>query len=281
MKEELLTIRAADGYPLTATLREPRCSPKAFVQINSGTGIPQRFYRHFAAYLTDLGYVTVTFDYRGIGASKPTRLKNFEATTLQWGTLDMTAVLDWGLEQYPDLSKIVIGHSMGGQLIGTMRNADRIDRTVIIAAGTGFWRDMPQGMLRLFMPVLWYVYIPLTTWLCGYGAARKIRQGENLPRGVARQWRNWCVSSTYWERDFGQEFNSSTFDRLRGSLQSVSFSDDTIISDQANKKLLGYYREASINRQVIDPATVGRDRIGHLGFFRKGSDVLWGQVINH
>ena len=279
MIETAITVPAADGYPLAATLREPDTTPRAFVQINSGTGIPQRFYRHFAEHLTRLGYVTATFDYRGIGASRPTRLQDSEATTLEWGTLDMTAVLDYGIQHYPSLPKIVVGHSMGGQLIGTMQNADRIDRTVIVAAGTGFWRDMPQGLLRALMPVLWYVYIPLTIRLCGYAAARKIRQGENLPRGVARQWRDWCVSSSYWEQDFGADFIASSFGKLRGSLQSISFSDDTIISDVANRKLLGYYRNASVDRQVIEPATVDRRQIGHFGFFSKGSEALWGRVL--
>lgn len=42
----------------------------------------------------------------------------------------MTAVLNWGVENYPNLEKVVIGHSMGGQLIGAMKNADKVDRTI-------------------------------------------------------------------------------------------------------------------------------------------------------
>merc|ERR1711991_229830 len=118
-------------------------------------------------------------------------LRGFEATNYQWGELDMTAVLDWGIQHYPELEKIVIGHSMGGQLIGTMKNADKIDKTFVIASGTGYWKDMPKGNLKLLMPFLWYFYIPFTTTFYGYGAAKKINQGENLPKGVAMQWRNW------------------------------------------------------------------------------------------
>jgi predicted alpha/beta hydrolase len=196
MNEEVIKIIAEDGYTLSGTLREPSSGFKGFIQINSGTGIPERFYRHFAKYLTKQGYVTVTFDYRGIGKSKPEKLKGFEATNFQWGELDMTAVLNWGIKNYPDLEKIVIGHSMGGQLIGTMKNADKIDRTILIASGTGFWKDMPRSILKIFMPFLWYLYIPFTTTICGYGGAKKIKQGENLPKGVALQWRNWCINMT-------------------------------------------------------------------------------------
>ena len=277
MTEETIKIIAEDGYTLFGTLREPKLSTdiKGYIQINSGTGIPEKFYRHFAKYLTQQGYVTVTFDYRGIGKSKPKKLRGFDATNFQWGTLDMTAVLNWGIEHYPDIDKIIIGHSMGGQLIGTMKNAEKIDRTIIIASGTGFWKDMPKSRLKFLMPFLWYVYIPLTSFVCGYGGAKKIKQGENLPKGVALQWRKWCVNDDYWESDFNKETNANSFSKLNGKLKSISFTDDNIISAKANKKLLNYFKNVSIENKVIAPNDFNLTQIGHFGFFSKKSEKLW------
>lgn len=270
-----IKIEAKDGYMLSATLLEPSEKPIGFIQINSGTGIPKGFYRHFANYLTKRGYVTVTFDYRGIGKSKPTTLKGFKATNLQWGELDMSAILDWGIMNYPDLKKIVIGHSMGGQLIGTMDNADKIDKTFIIASGTGFWREMPKGNLKLIMPFLWYIYIPLTTFIFGYGAAKKIKQGENLPKGVALQWRSWCINKNYWKSEINGSIAINSFDKLKGELKSISFTDDNIISEIANKKLLGYYKNVTIENKRISPIEMGLNKIGHFGFFSSKSEKLW------
>lgn len=275
MKEREVRITAEDGLQLSAMLREPTGTPIGFIQINSGTGIPQRFYSHFAAYLTGKGYVTVTFDYRGIGQSKPMKLRGFKATNFEWGELDMTAILDWGIDHYPGLEKIVIGHSIGGQLIGVMKNADRIDRTYIIASGTGFWKDMPMGLLKMMMPILWNVYIPLTTTICGYGAAKKIKQGENLPKGVALQWRKWCTSENYWESDFNNSINAKSFENLSGSLTSISFTDDKIISEKAKNHLLGYYKNVSKEIKVISPKDIGINQIGHFGFFSRKSKELW------
>ena len=275
MTEKEIKINANDGYSLSAILREPIKKPVGFVQINSGTGIPQKFYRHFASYLTRKGYVTVTFDYRGIGQSKPAKLRGFEATNFQWGELDMTAVLNWGINNYPDLEKIVIGHSIGGQLIGTMKNADKIDRTVLIASGTGFWKDMPKSKLKILIPFLWHLYIPFTTAVCGYGGAKKIKQGENLPKGVALQWRNWCINDNYWESDFNSETNSSSFEKLKGKLKSISFTDDKIISEKANKGLLNYYKNVTLENERISPNEIGLKQIGHFGFFSKTSEKLW------
>ena len=275
MNNKEVKIRAKDGYELSATLYEPIEEPVGFIQINSGTGIPQKFYRHFANYLTKKGYVTVTFDYRGIGKSKPATLKGFEATNFQWGELDMTAILDWGIINYPTLEKTVIGHSMGGQLIGTMKNADKIDQTFLIASGTGFWKDMPKGRLKMLMPFLWYAYIPFTTAFCGYGGAKKIKQGENLPKGVALQWRNLCINENYWESDFNTETNNNSFQKLTGSLKSILFQDDKIISEKANRKLLRYYENASIENISLSPNEMGLESVGHFGFFSSKSEKLW------
>lgn len=275
MTDKEIKITAEDGFVLSGTLREPIGKPIGFIQINSGTGIPQRFYRHLAGYFTQKGYVTVTFDYRGIGKSKPSRLKGFKATNFEWGELDMTAILNWGINHFPDLEKIVIGHSMGGQLIGTMKNANRIDRTVFIASGTGFWKDMPKGLLKMFMPFLWNFYIPITTSICGYGAAKKIKQGENLPKGVALQWRKWCLNDNYWETDFNNSTNAKSFEKLKGNLKSISFTDDKIISDKANKSLLKYYKNVTLETIKISPDDFGFNQIGHFGFFSKESNELW------
>jgi predicted alpha/beta hydrolase len=279
MTSSEIKIKAQDGFILSATLKEPKKEPKGFIQINSGTGIPQSFYKHFANYLTDQGYVTITFDYRGIGGSKPKKLKGFHATNLQWGTHDMTSILDWGIKNYPDLRKIIIGHSMGGQLIGAMKNADKIDQSIMIASGTGYWKDMPLNALKLLMPILWYFYIPVTANICGYGAAKKIKQGENLPKGVAMQWRNWCVKDDYWESDFNEDLNKGSFSKLKGELKSISFNDDKIISQRANKKLLQYYSASHIEEQRISPSEVKLKSIGHFGFFSRKSSKLWHHAL--
>jgi len=279
MTSHEIQIETQDGLFLSATLNKPEGEPKTFVQINCGTGIPRKFYRHFANYLAEQGYVTLTFDYRGIGGSKPQKLKGFHATNFQWATLDMTAALNWAIVHYPQLKKVVIGHSMGGQLIGAMKNADRIDQSIMIASGTGYWRDMPLSPLKFFMPFLWYMYIPFTASAYGYGAAKKIKQGEDLPKGVAMQWRNWCIKKDYWESDFNQEVNETSFSRLNGKLKSVTLTDDKIISPLANKKLLDYYSTCQIEEQRISPGEFGLKSVGHFGFFSRKSSRLWHHAL--
>ena len=44
-----ITVPAADGYPLAATLFLPRGAKRHAVLINSATAVPRKIYRRFAA----------------------------------------------------------------------------------------------------------------------------------------------------------------------------------------------------------------------------------------
>ena len=279
MKTQQLRISATDGYQLAAIVREPESEPKGVVQFHGGTGIPQTFYGNLAAYLTENGYVTITFDYRGIGSSKPPSLKGFEATTRDWGQLDMTGVFDWVLHTYPTKKKIVIGHSMGGQLVGLMPNSDKIDQLFLIASATGYWKDM-SSPLKWLLPSIWYFFIPLTTAVYGYAHAKKIRQGENLPKGVALEWRKWCINPTYFEPDFGKTLHPLYYDQVKISLTSIQLADDPIANQVTATKILTYYSHAQLTIDRIVPSEIGVAKIGHMGYFsRRMKDKLWVKLL--
>lgn len=274
MQQNVL-IEARDGFKLSATIRRPLTEIKGVIQMNCGTGIPQKVYSNLAIYLTQYGYVTVTYDYRGIGNSKPKNLKGFKAKIEDWGILDMTSIFDWIISEFPNEKKIIIGHSMGGQLVGLMDNYQKIDKLVLIASSTGYWKDM-SSPYKWLMPPLWFLFVPLTTFIYGYANAKKIRQGENLPKGVAIQWRNWCINPNYFDEHFQKSNTSLFFDKLRIPLKSIQIKDDPIANEITSNKILKYYKIANIEIEKISPEQLGVKKIGHTGFFsRQFKDTLW------
>ena len=64
-------IEAGDGWPLAATLFRPDDARMA-VLVSAGTGFPRGFYGRFARWMAERGAVVLTYDYRGIGGSRPT-----------------------------------------------------------------------------------------------------------------------------------------------------------------------------------------------------------------
>jgi predicted alpha/beta hydrolase len=143
----------ADGENLHATCFAPEDGHELplVAVINPGAGIPATYYKRFAEGLADRGIVTITFDYRGIGPSRPAKLRGFRATIKDWGELDAPAVLRWAREHYPDRRRAVIGHSVGGFLTGFTPDPTLIDRMVFVGAHTGYWGDYA----RRARPLMW------------------------------------------------------------------------------------------------------------------------------
>jgi len=274
---EPLIIPALDGYPLAATLRTPAGQPLGFIQVQSGTGIPQELYGPFADYLCAKGYVTLTFDYRGINHSSPKTLRGFEAHITDWGRLDMAGIFDWALNRYTTLKKIIIGHSMGGQMIGLMHNNNLIDQAIIIASCTGYWRDFKAPTLW-YMPI-WLLGMSMSTRLYGYARAKKLRQGEDLPKGVAMQFASWCTDPGYFQSYFESGAVPLYYDQLRAPLTSIQITDDPMANEVTANKLLAFYPNARKTVQRIAPEDLGVKKIGHTGYFsRRFRESLWAQL---
>src|ERR1700748_2937272 len=99
-----ITIPAADGYSLAATLFLPRGARHHAVLISSATAVPRQIYRGFASYLAHRRCAVLTYDYRGIGGSRQFALDEhnrnkslygFKARMADWAVLDATAAVGW------------------------------------------------------------------------------------------------------------------------------------------------------------------------------------------
>lgn len=276
---EHIKIPARDGYDLSAKLFQPTAISKGFVQIHCGTGIPQKLYANFAMHLAESGFTTLTFDYRGIAESSPKKLKGFKAKISDWGKLDMAGVLDWATSNFPKQKKIIVAHSMGGQMVGLMDNHQDIDKLFLIASSTGYWKDMssPYKWLPAFF---WYFMIPVHTKIFGYVNAMKVKQGENLPKDIALQWRKWCTHPDYFEPDFQKELHPVFFDKVSTPITSIQIQDDPLANKVTSQKLLTYYSNAEIEIQEVFPNEYGVDKIGHTGYFsRKFKNNLWEKIV--
>src|SRR5262249_1244946 len=114
----LTTFTTTDNFTLHGTLFEPASSNQRFVLISSAMPVKRGFYAKYAAYLASKGFTVLTYDYRGIGDSRPASLRGFQAHLWQWGALDFAAAVRWVRAQYPNHKLLAVGHSMGGQVLG-------------------------------------------------------------------------------------------------------------------------------------------------------------------
>ena len=277
-----ITVPAADGYVLGATIFLPRGAKRHAVLINSATAVPRKIYKGFAGYLARRGCAVLTYDYRGIGDSRPRALigynqpkslVGFKATMADWAALDATAAVAWMRERYHDLPLGYIGHSFGGQALGLLANNSEVSRALLIAAQAGYWKLMASPERYRVFALLNFVGSPLTR-LMGYAPGWS-GIGEDLPKGVFEQWVRWVMSERYLFNDPNLKALSN-FAKYKGALRSLCLSDDPWATRPAVELLCSGFTSTKPEILTITPADAGATAIGHLGFFRsEHRDTLW------
>lgn len=275
------TVVADDGFELAATTFGDAARARAGVLIAPAMGVAQPYYAAFAEWLAAQGFFVATFDYRGIGASRPARfassLRGFDADVFTWAQRDCKAVVDFVGDAVRGRPLLWIGHSLGGQILPLVPNRECVAAMVTVAVGSGYWREN-AGRLRAIAWWLWYVLAPLALRICGYFPGRKLRKVGDLPAGVMQQWRAWCLNREYVVGVEGDAVRAE-FARVRTPILSLSFTDDEFMSAANTRSLHSFYSGAPREMVRIAPRELGVRRIGHFGFFRsRFADTLWARA---
>ncbi|HEX4872655.1 MAG TPA: alpha/beta fold hydrolase [Nevskiaceae bacterium] len=278
-RAQALSFVTDDGRTLRGQLFHPLGERRGGILIGGATGVPQGFYRAYAGWLAGRGYTVMTFDYRGIGDSRDRPLAQDPARMRDWGLQDLPAALEVLAEQVGGAPLALIGHSVGGQMIGAMPNHGRLRAAVQIACGLGYWRGMPAAYGAMVYALIAGLG-PLLYRRLGYAPNSRIGWGEDLPRGVAEDWFRWCQRADYFAELRTPE-QPLYFDAVRLPLLSLAFTDDPIATAANVEGLLGFYPQAAIERRRLAPAGLGLRSIGHLQFFsRRMPEALWRQPLD-
>lgn len=275
-------FKAADGFTLQGRLYGDLAQCTSALLIVPAMGVPQRFYGDFAEWLASQGHAVMSFDYRGIGASRPSQLKHslkgFDTDIDTWAKQDTAAALAW-LDAHVSKDTPIhwLGHSLGGQIFGMVPNRERVASVVTIGVGTGYWlRQAP--LVRSYVWWLWYVVAPLSMKLFGYFPGKRLKKIGDLPLGVMQQWRRACLDRDYLVGVAGEKARAD-YAAVRTPILSLSFTDDEYMSARNTADMHAFYASAPREMRRIAPQDVGAKRIGHFGFFRERfAGSLWPEV---
>lgn len=283
-----IRFSAADGFALRGHSWGDPATARAGLLIAPAMGVPQRYYADFAQWMAAQGWLVLSFDYRGMGESRPAAmkhsLKGLDADIHTWAQLDAAAALDElsrrlaaGSDGAGERPIHWLGHSLGGQILGLLPNRARVARAVTVGCGSGYWRENAAA-LRRYVWWLWYVLVPVALPLFGYFPGRRLRKVGDLPRGVMAQWRRWCLQPDYLMSEGGAALRAQ-YATVRAPMLSLAFTDDEFMSRRNTESLHGFYAGARPELRRIAPQDIGERRIGHFGFFRsRFQSTLWPQV---
>jgi len=272
-------LTCPDGRTLAVTKYEAGSGrQKHFIIINSALGIKQEYYQKIAHYLQKQSCTVITWDPRGIGGSGLKNVKKDTAKLREWGSHDLEAILNYvvqqGWVQWQDIH--LIGHSAGGQLVGLCPSIHRIKYLYLICSGTGNWRLYSKKQWPRMLAA-WYLLVPSVLAIFGYIPAR-LGVGHDLPKGIAQDWRNWCLNKDYLFSD--SSIKQTFFSTFEGKLHAIGFNDDVGFTPKSTiNDLIKRFTNAQKTLEVYHPAQLMQKKIGHFGYFKLKDESVWTETL--
>ena len=263
-----------DGARLSATFYETaESASKPLIIIGAATATPQVYYARFARYAALEGYNVLTFDYRAVGRSLFTSLKNSRAKMTDWGIYDLSAAIDWAKRN--GFTKVnLLGHSVAGQVFPLAKNAFRVKAAYFVAsqsAAQQHWR----GFEKFKVWVFWYILIPTLTRIYGYLPGWSMGGKVGMPSTAAWEWRSWGRHPLGVLQ--GIKSRKEAFADINIPVHFVSLQHDkTLAPQRAVKVLQSQYAGATSSHEHLLAKDFNAKKLSHFDFFRgKHKEALW------
>lgn len=277
MKE--IILNTSDHIPLSIKVFEPQTSNGKLLLINSATGVKQQIYFSFSQYLAKNGFTVITYDYRGIGESKPKKMRGFNASMRIWGTIDFKTVTNFIQQEYSDHTKFCLGHSVGALILGMNDYSKSFEKFIFV--GT---QDAYIGNLKFTVAVTallgFGIALPVMTNFFGYFPAHRFGLGESLPKGVAFDWQTLILNKKSTSKLYEKIGGNSSKD-LNREVFITHAEDDTWVTQKGMQNLLkNVYPNIKKTYREIKISESEKGEIGHVNFFRSFNKSLWKIILD-
>ncbi len=155
-----------------------------------------------------------------------------------------------------------------------MPDPSLVDGMVTTSAQSAYWR-LQGGAQKLAVLFHTYITIPALSRLFGFLPWGKLFGGVDVPRKIALEWARWSRNPRYLLGD--ESLPLHRYQRFTAPVLAYSIDDDNWGTPQAVDALMSAYPDVEFRHLV--PSAYGLETIGHMGFFRKGSEALWEETI--
>lgn len=276
----VVEILCEDGYRIKGEVfsaKDNGVKKDKIIIINSATAVSRNLYNNYANFLAENGFDVLTYDYRGIADSKPENLRGFKATFTDWGQKDFTAILNYVKNNFSGHTILVLGHSIGGTIIGMSKDCASVAGIINIGAQTSYYKDWGKNKFQLY--ALWHIVFPMLTSIWGYFPGKIFTTTEDIPKGVIKQW-NARKKNPNMIAQLTKEGHQLYYKQYQGKLLTLAIADDPIGTQKAIRRVYDLFTNAYKEIEHISAENLGVDKIGHFGFFsRKLKDTLWHRTV--
>lgn len=250
-----LSVIADDGHRFDLIGRIPDDARHALLWLPA-LGISARHYLPFADALARRGVAVFVHEWRGNGSSGHRAGRSSDWGYRELLLEDITASQRAIDEAMPGATRVIGGHSLGGQLAACRLALDRdaAQALWLVGSGSPYWRVYPAP-LRFALPLAYR----FMAWLAkAWGAlpGRRIGFGGNEARTLVRDWSRTGMTGRYAAAGVDTDLESA----LRGvdtDVRAVVFVDDWLAPQASLRFLLSKLGQGQHRIAVLDARTLG------------------------
>lgn len=276
MSVKEIFVKSSDGYPISVKIFQSHNIHHKLLLVNSATGVRQQIYFSFSKLLSESGFTVITYDYRGIGASKPKKMKGFKSDMKIWGTQDFKAVTDYIQRHYSDFEKYCLGHSVGALILGMNKDSVIFKKFIFVATQKAYVKYL-NFRTKVEAYIGFGIMQPIITKILGYFPAHYFGLGESLPKGNAYDWRTLVFNKKSTNKLLEQLDNFSH--HLHQDVLVIWAEDDLWLTEKGVKLLLEEtYPNMKPQYRWVKVSESKKRKIGHINFFRSYNSELWQMI---
>jgi predicted alpha/beta hydrolase len=252
----------------------PANDPNASVVICvPAMGVRGRYYSAFAHMLSMSGFHVVTSDLRGIDSSSIRASRKCDFGYEEIISCDFPALLDAVQQRFSSNERLLLGHSLGGQLSALYLSIcpDAARALILIAAGNVYYKGWSG--LRRWRLLGTMVGLRTLGTLLGYIPAGKSGFADNQARTVVVDWSNNCFTGRYVVANSTHDYEES-LQRMAKPVLAISFELDQLAPQRSVEFLLGKLASSTLTRRRFAADDAAIARAGHFDWAKRADAVV-------
>lgn len=265
-------LESGDGHRFELITRVPDAPTRRLLWLPA-MGVPAKHYLPFADALAARGVAVGLHEWRGIGSSSLRA-----GRTQDWGYRELLAdiarsetALDTAV---PAVTRIVGGHSLGGQLAccHLALRTDAADALWLVASGAPYWRAFPPRV-RYTLPPL-YRFMAWLARTRGVLPGRRLRFAGNESRGVIADWTRSGLRGRYAAAGLDVDIDAAMA-RVDVPVRAAWLDEDWLGPPSSLRYLLSKLGTADATIDGFDAARLGT-KADHFAWMRTpGAIAAW------
>ena len=270
-------ITSLDGVESKVTVFRTHDPQAPVILCKPGMGVWAANYEPLAFALVGRGFNVITADLRGHGESRIRPGRGVDYGYNDMVLYDWPAEVDLAKNLFPASPRVIMGHSLGGQLstLYMSANPGEIQALILMTCPSLYFRGWPFP--RRWNILMLTEFFRMVSAICGYFPGRRLGFGQSQGRRVARDWANTSLTGRY--RPVGSAVDyEALLPGLSGPVLSVSFSDDGLYApESAVLGLCAKLSGATVTHWHLTPDQLGCDSLGHINWI-KHSELFMDRV---